>query len=387
MRKKLFSILALLLIMAAAIGPARAQNTQTRTLTGIPQGWSVTANGESVTANADGSYTIAAGAAVKLIPPAEVKPTVQNLTVSKAEQPVTLATPLTMEALTAGTIKVNSPKNGMKYKKNDEEIVVLGSTTTEITVAAGDKVAFFGDGTNITKYNTTGIYGGTATVKVYGNIMSLIDEENFATATMLPNTSVFRYFFQTNYKLTDASGLLLPATTLTSQCYYGMFQSDTNLTTAPVLPATTLASQCYTYMFAGCRNLTAAPALPATELASNCYDNMFASCRNLTAAPTLPATQLANYCYQRMFQGCTSLTAAPALPATTLATGCYYNMFRGCTSLNSITCLATNLGATNTTSNWLNGVATSGTFTKAANANWEEGASGIPSGWNVVDAQ
>lgn len=69
----------LLLIMAAAIGPARAQNTQTRTLTGIPQGWSVTADGQSVTANADGSYTIAAGAAVKLIPPTEVKPTVESV--------------------------------------------------------------------------------------------------------------------------------------------------------------------------------------------------------------------------------------------------------------------------------------------------------------------
>lgn len=57
-----------------------------RTLTGIPDGWSVTADGQSVTANADGSYTIASGAAVKLIPPTEVKPTVQNVTVSKTVQ-------------------------------------------------------------------------------------------------------------------------------------------------------------------------------------------------------------------------------------------------------------------------------------------------------------
>lgn len=55
-----------------------------RTLTGIPDGWSVTADGQSVTANADGSYTIEAGAAVKLIPPTEVKPTVQTVTVTEA---------------------------------------------------------------------------------------------------------------------------------------------------------------------------------------------------------------------------------------------------------------------------------------------------------------
>jgi len=31
----------------------------------------------------------------------------------------------------------------------------------------------------------------------------------------------------------------------------------------------------------------------------------------------------------------------------------------------------------------VNGVATTGTFTKASGATWPEGANGIPSGWTV----
>ena len=87
-----------------------------------------------------------------------------------------------------------------------------------------------------------------------------------------------------------------------------------------------------------------------------------------------------------MFQGCTSLVNAPALPATTLATYCYRQMFYNCTSLNRITCLATNISASYCTSNWVSGVASSGTFTKAANmTSWTTGVNGIPSGWTVQD--
>jgi hypothetical protein len=87
-----------------------------------------------------------------------------------------------------------------------------------------------------------------------------------------------------------------------------------------------------------------------------------------------------------MFYGCTSLTTAPQLPATTLVQSCYQNMFSNCTSLNSITCLATAKSISYYTNGWVSGVAASGTFTKAASmSSWTTGASGIPSGWTVVD--
>jgi hypothetical protein len=61
-------------------------------------------------------------------------------------------------------------------------------------------------------------------------------------------------------------------------------------------------------------------------------------------------------------------------------------MFNGCSNLNSITCLATDISASNCTTNWVDGVAASGTFTKAASmSSWATGVSSIPRNWTVQD--
>lgn len=92
--------------------------------------------------------------------------------------------------------------------------------------------------------------------------------------------------------------------TMADDCYNGMFQDCTSLTTAPVLPATILTNMCYANMFYRCRSLTSAPALPATTLANHCYVNMFYECISLAAVPELPATTLTAYCYAAMFSSC-----------------------------------------------------------------------------------
>ena len=242
--------------------------------------------------------------------------------------------PLTIEALTAGTVVVHNPQSGMQYTLNGGAKTAV---TSNINVAAGDKVAFYGNGTSITSYFGTQISGGTADVKAYGNIMSLVDENGFATATTLTANAAFNYLFSEYANLKDISGLLLPATTLTESCYATMFYNCTGLTTVPsdLLPATTLASRCYVGMFGSCENLTNVPTLPATTLAELCYNNMFLACNGLTTVPTdlLPATTLAPSCYSYMFLNCSNLTTAPALPATTLAEKCYQSMFANCTTL------------------------------------------------------
>lgn len=96
----------------------------------------------------------------------------------------------------------------------------------------------------------------------------------------------------------------------------------------------------------------------------------------------LPATEITYDCYKAMFMGCTNLTRAPILPASSLWANCYQFMFSGCSKLNYIKCLATNISATDCTKNWVDGVASEGTFVKAANADWSSG--GIPSGWTVT---
>ena len=267
---------------------------------------------------------------------------------AKLEEPVTLATPLTVEALTDGTITVTKPKDGMQYSLNGAAKTSDGIAS--ITVKAGDKVAFYGHGTSIASYfrTTIGGSGDGFQCKVYGNIMSLVDEKNFATATELTAENTFFMLFDGNTALADASSLLLPATTLTSACYGSMFYNCTALTAAPKLPATTLASACYDSMFYNCTALTAAPELPATKLADYCYYMMFNDCTGLTALPAdlLQATKLFGGCYSFMFNGCSGLTAIPDnfLPATTMASECYKSMFEGCTELTALP--ATLLSAT-----------------------------------------
>ena len=265
------------------------------------------------------------------------------------------ATPLTVVAENAGTVQVSISEglsSGMKYSVNDGERTTI-TATTDIAVNTGDKVRFYGNGTATQMYG--GFMGNVKILgsgegfkcKVYGNIMSLLDEVNFANKTRLSSQYVFNYLFDGNTTLTDASELLLPATTLTTSCYTYMFRGCTALTKAPALPATTLSQSCYYRMFEGCTALTEAPALPAPTLTSNCYNYMFKGCTSLTTPPALPATKTAYSCYGHMFEGCTALASAPALPAMSLAATCYASMFKGCTSLTTPPNLpATTLAAT-----------------------------------------
>ena len=304
---------------------------------------------------------------------------------------VTPPTPLTIEALTAGTIVVGDPQSGMQYTLNGGPKTAMTESPTEITVAVGDKVAFYGNGTNITSYGGTVITGGTAEVKAYGNIMSLVNETGFDTATTLTEYGAFYYLFSDYFNLKDISGLKLPATTLSQGCYTAMFSYCNGLTTVPtdLLPATTMARRCYRRMFAGCSNLTNVPTLPANTLAMECYDMMFSTCTGLTTVPTnlLPATTLAESCYSSMFLYCNNLTTAPVLPATTLVASCYLEMFYNCSKLSSVTCLATSgINQDNSTEDWLESAGSNVQGTKTVNAvstaEWPEGNSnGIPSGW------
>jgi hypothetical protein len=87
-----------------------------------------------------------------------------------------------------------------------------------------------------------------------------------------------------------------------------------------------------------------------------------------------------------MFSNCTNLTTAPVLPAGTLVESCYSYMFANCSKLNSVTCLATNISATDATTYWLQWVAATGTFTKAAGVTgWSSDGNGIPSGWTTKE--
>lgn len=236
-------------------------------------------------------------------------------------------------------------------------------------------------------YNATDYYWsfvGTKTHKVYGNIMSLLYDDNFIGQTSLSSNYAFYCLFRNNNYLVDASNLILPATTLTERCYSQMFRYCTSLVNMPALPATSLQAGCYYYMFQNCTSLVNVKDLIATTLIANCYGGMFYNCTSLVKAPEIYATTTAPYCCTQMFYKCTSLGKSPILRSTTLTSSCYSSMFYGCTSLSEVICLATDISAEYCLFNWTNNVASTGDFYKAASmSSWPTGTSGIPSGWTV----
>ena len=154
------------------------------------ENWTITpakaAEGETVTIQYNGTRRIKSITAVQTAAAEE-----------QQEQAVTTATPLTMECLTDGTIKVDMSSGygtlstGMQYAVNGGEKTKITETTEISGLKTGDKVQFYGVGTETQVYGgdvEVSISGGTAQVKVYGNIMSLLDETGFATKTDLPSS-------------------------------------------------------------------------------------------------------------------------------------------------------------------------------------------------------
>ena len=240
-------------------------------------------------------------------------------------------------ALTSGS-QVKAPSS-LEYSINEGSWTV-GDNEMK-TLNAGDVIYFRSDaqtrvGSNIFKLSS----GTTQSLEVAGNIMSLVYGADFRDKTVIPCEKCFSNLFYT---------------------------SDT----APV------------------RSLRKAGnlILPATTLTNNCYAGMFAKCSSLTTVPALPATTMKKECYRDMFNGCSSLTTAPTLPALTLVDGCYTFMFFFCSKLNYVKAMFTTTPKRTYTNGWLNGVASSGTFVMNRNATWYvRDTYGVPQGWTIQRA-
>ena len=361
--------------------------------------------------------------------------------------PAMLSIPLTIEAKNPCTVTINNPWVGkLKYKKNDDAPVPIPSGLSFYTVhlAADDKLEFTVETDGSGNADTGGAYTGNLNINctddcyVYGNVMSLLST-NFSNATTITTDWALSYLFSDNTHLYNHQDktIVLPATTLSDNCYNRMFQGCSNITKTPVLPATELKNNCYELMFFNCSSLTEATVLRAAVLKEDCYRDMFNGCSSLANAPeirattfaphscstmfygctaltevtfpvatlaqsccsnmfqgctaltevTLPDATLAQQCYEYMFRDCTELTKATIL-STTLADGCCNMMFLGCSKLNYVKCLAENGITFANTYSWLQSVASSGTFIKASGATgWAVNSpDGIPNGWNVEEA-
>ena len=269
--------------------------------------------------------------------------------------------------------KNSSIAKTIEYSENNGAWTSITSTTDGVSIpmTSGKEYRFRGTNTALaTSSSTYSYFDITISASVCGNIMSLLNGDNFYGSTLTTsNNFAFCSLFKptdttTGSKITSSKNLVLPIGSASScframfskarimtetvsqiiissgvayQCYY-MFEDCKLLTTPPALPSTAIGQYCYAYMFTGCASLTAAPTtLPATTLQNYCYTYMFNGCTSLTTAPTtLPATTLAQQCYTSMFRGCSSLTTAPSFNATTLASNCCQSMFQNCTALVNV---------------------------------------------------
>lgn len=255
---------------------------------------------------------------------------------------------LTFKVVSAGTITFvanNSTAAGktIQYSSdNGGTWTSLTSTTTAQSLgdfSAGAKVLVKGSNTaygskNAGNYNR---FGGTATVELCGNIMSLIYGDSYVGKTSLTVESALSHLFHGYTSLVSAKYLVLPATTISANFMYGS-------------------------MFEGCTSLAQAPK-------------------------ELPATRARNNMYSSMFKDCTSLTKAPVIQLRNLVDYTAWYMFRNCSKLNYIKAMFTTAPNQTRLNSWVSGVASSGTFVKNSAATWTtRGSHGIPNNWTVETA-
>ncbi len=179
----------------------------------------------------------------------------------------------------------------------------------------------------------------TGDFSVEGNVMSLIDGENFATNTTIPAYCCFNCLFLNNAALTNIDNIRLPATVLKNYCYRAMFQGTgvTDISSLSLPEPETVASYSYNQMFKNCTSLSSLSGFRVpSNLGTYACLNMFQSCTGLTdlVGINFAADTLNNYCYQLMFQACTGLTSVmDTFRVSVIAASSCDQMFLGCTNL------------------------------------------------------
>ena len=215
-----------------------------------------------------------------------------------------------------------NPQTNIEYSTDKVSWTPITQTTE---IPTYNKTYFRGTNPNgfsksKTDYVNFVVNGSSQNFYLEGNIMSLVNGNDFATNySTIPSDYCFYALFtdclddynnnKTVAAYFNAENLLLPANNLTSYGYAYMFKR-TYIKTPPQLPAQNLAPYCYAHMFYHCISLdmrTSYPAkpieyiLPAEELAPHCYEHMFGiynSNPTMYQYITMMATSLQDRCGQ-----------------------------------------------------------------------------------------
>lgn len=291
-----------------------------------------------------------------------------------------------LQAVTTGNITITIPAtvdtvkvNRMMFTKNGitwDTLQNIDNIEVSKTIAIGYGQKLFIKGTS-TGYSVDGVLANSTRITLTcqamakGNIMSLLDETDYANVTAVPAYGFANLFYQCGDLL---SVPLLPALTVGIGGYQKMFFNDISITQAGGISATQFENYACKGMFEACLNLaTFSGSLAATRVGTEAFAGMFKNCSSLTTGPSsvgtttatmntsccsemfqstslvipplLPSTDLRNKCYEYMFMGST-ITTAPNLNANNVPVNAYQFMFQGCRNLTTTATMeATSLGA------------------------------------------
>lgn len=187
---------------------------------------------------------------------------------AKMKAPINYPEPLTLENCGDEYCNVTVSDFGdLQYKLGDGDWTTYTSTTRIRLNSRGEKVSFRGTnattgsgGSNYMNINCNG------PCYVYGNVMSLLSKDNYATMTELPYDHTFQNLFMGNSNITHAENkdLVLPATTLTQYCYYQMFSGCTNMNYVKCLATDISVKNCtYNWLYNTARKGTFVMAIGA----------------------------------------------------------------------------------------------------------------------------
>lgn len=163
----------------------------------------------------------------------------------------------TVKMMTSGS----APKVSLEYTTDKFTWNSFAVGITTVTLAnVGDRMWLRAVSTNAnmaSSYNSNyNYFVMTGQIEASGNINSLLNKEPDLVTTC-PQYA-YPNLFQGCSALVDATYLMLPSTTASTNCYgHGMFRNCTNLVGGPTIMATNLLSTIYTAenMFNGCSSL------------------------------------------------------------------------------------------------------------------------------------
>ena len=168
------------------------------------------------------------------------------VTVRLKKMPVPYPEPLTLECFDPNGCRVTvANASNLEFSRD-------GGTTwkpykSAITFNNGEKICFRGTwSTQDTGSSYRTQFSCSGKCYIYGNIMSLLDTNNYATMTELPYASTFMNLFMGNTTIYHAEGkdLVLPATKLRKNSYANMFNGCTNFSYVKCLATDISASGC-----------------------------------------------------------------------------------------------------------------------------------------------